>query len=139
MPITTPHASSLADVLIISCQRHINRRVGRMRGDAIQIKTHNNQRGRVDYPATNSTPNASFSDDAPLVSCSLSVNFNTNNNNNNNNGATTTKRRSCSIQQSTKIRFSISLWLSTMAAFLFYSPIIFCRHHTHNFLKSLLN
>lgn len=138
MPITTPHASSLADVLIISCQRHINRRVGRMRGDAIQIKTHNNQRGRVDYPATNSTPNASFSDDAPLVSCSLSVNFNTNNNNNNN-GATTTKRRSCSIQQSTKIRFSISLWLSTMAAFLFYSPIIFCRHHTHNFLNSLLN
>jgi hypothetical protein len=138
LPITTPHASSLADVLIISCQRHINRRVGRMRGDAIQIKTHNNQRGRVDYPATNSTPNASFSDDAPLVSCSLSVNFNTNNNNNNN-GATTTKRRSCSIQQSTKIRFSISLWLSTMAAFLFYSPIIFCRHHTHNFLKSLLN
>ena len=36
--ITTPHARSAADACYVaSCQRDINRRVGRMRGDAKKI------------------------------------------------------------------------------------------------------
>ena len=35
--ITTLHARSAADAYVASCQRDINRRVGRMKGDAKKI------------------------------------------------------------------------------------------------------